>query len=195
MPRSNCSDALKLSNKLHTSELLMLNQKHNWRHVSSCFKTSGHVRRAIRSYKFPKIYQECLEITDDGVLNYKRAIGSEHTNNCNPIMLRIIRPNRDVRFLGRSTDEMYCILKYVVKNQNTVDNIAALTLSSYTIKLEKEKKLKEERTKSQVVYGRIASIAYGSWSCNCCPLFCTVQYLLALRLWRIIFKSKFSRLK
>ncbi len=42
------------------------------------------------------------------------------------------------------------VLKYVVKNQNTVDNIAALTLSSYTKNALKKKELEDERTKAQL---------------------------------------------
>ncbi len=44
MPPSDCSDHVNLSHKLHTTQLFLLNQKHNWRHVPSCFKTSGHVK-------------------------------------------------------------------------------------------------------------------------------------------------------
>ncbi len=89
-----------------------------------------------------------------------RTICSEYINNYNPIFLRDVRSNHDVTFLTSSGNEIYYVLKYVVKNQSPVDNIAALTLSAYTKKLEKEKELKNERTRTQLAYGQIASMAY-----------------------------------
>ncbi len=76
-------------------------------------------------------------------------------------MLHVVRSNHDVRFLASSTHEISYVLEYVVKNQNEIDNIAALTLSLCTKNLRKEKEFKNERTKTQLLYGRIAFIAYG----------------------------------
>ncbi len=57
-------------------------------------------------------------------------------------------------------------MKYVVKNQNAVDNIAALTLSSSTKKVEEDKEHKYERIKAQLLYGRIVSMAYARSNLN-----------------------------
>ncbi len=76
MPPSDSSDYFKLAHKLYTTQLLMLNQKHNWRHVSSCFKTSGHVKRGNCRYNFPRKYHECADVTDDGAILAKMTIGS-----------------------------------------------------------------------------------------------------------------------
>ncbi len=78
MPPSECSDDFRLSHKLYTTQLLMLNQKHNWKHVSSCFKTSGDVKRGNCRYNFPLKYQKCAEVTDDGAILAKMTIGSEY---------------------------------------------------------------------------------------------------------------------
>ncbi len=98
MPPCNCSDDFKLSNKFYTTQLFMFNQKHNWKHVPSCFKTSGHVKRGICSYNFPRKYQKCAEVTDDGPILAKRTNGSEYINNFNPVLLHVDRSNHDVRF-------------------------------------------------------------------------------------------------
>ncbi len=45
MPPSDCSDHFTVSYKLHTTQVLFLNQMNSWRHVPNCFKTSGHVKR------------------------------------------------------------------------------------------------------------------------------------------------------
>ncbi len=66
-----------------------------------------------------------------------------------------VRGKSDVRFLTSSTHEMYYVLKYFVKNQNTVDNRAALTLLSYTKNLDKVKELEDVKKRTQLVYGRI----------------------------------------
>ncbi len=61
------------------------------------------------------------------------------------------------------------LIKYTTfrnTNQNAIDNIAALTLSSYTKKLEKETEFRDERTETQLVYGRIASMAYARSNLN-----------------------------
>ncbi len=70
------------------------------------------------------------------------------------------------------------MLKYVVKNQNEVDNIVALTLSSYTEKLEKQKEVKDERIKTQLVYDSIASMAYARANLHECSAVTAVHYLL-----------------
>ncbi len=38
------------------AQFLALNQKHNWRHVPSCFNTSKHVTKGNCRYNFPRIY-------------------------------------------------------------------------------------------------------------------------------------------
>ncbi len=58
------------------------------------------------------------------------------------------------------------VFKYAIKNLNAVDNIAALALSSYTKKLETEKELKDGGTKTQLVFGRITSMAYAKSNLN-----------------------------
>ncbi len=93
-------------------------------------------------------------------------------------MLHVVRSNHDVRFWTSSTHEIYYVLKYVVNNQSAVDNIAAFTLSSYTKKLEKEMELKDERTKTQLVYSRIASMAYARSNRNEVGAVTAVHYLL-----------------
>ncbi len=65
-----------------------------------------------------------------------------------------------------------------MKNQNAVDNIAALTLSAYTKKLEKEKELKDERTWKKLVYGRIGSMAYARSNLHEVSAVNAVHYLL-----------------
>ncbi len=52
MPRSDSSDNSKFSHKLYTAQLLMLDQKHNWRIVASFFKTSKHATRSNWRYNF-----------------------------------------------------------------------------------------------------------------------------------------------
>ncbi len=111
MPPSICSDDFKLSRKLYTTQLLMLNQNHNWKHVPSCFKTSGHVKRGNCRYTVPRKYQKCAEVTDDGAILAKRTIGSEYMNNLNPVLLHVVRSNHDIRFLTSSTHEIYYVLK------------------------------------------------------------------------------------
>ncbi len=112
----------------------MLNQKLNWRHVPSCFKTSGHVKKGNCRYNFQREYQESAEETEDGIILAERNIGSENINNFDPVLLHVVRPNDDVRYLTSSTHEIYYVLKYVVKN-----HIAALTLSSIQQKSSKKK--------------------------------------------------------
>ncbi len=58
MPPTDCSDRIYLSYKLYTTHFLLLNQKHSWRHVPSCFKTSTHVQWGNCRYNFPRVYQE-----------------------------------------------------------------------------------------------------------------------------------------
>ncbi len=84
----------------------------------------------------------------------RKGLLEANINNFNPVLHHIVRSNHDVRFLTSSTHEMYYDLKYVVINQNKVDNIATLTLSSYTKKLHKEKYVKNERIETQLVYGK-----------------------------------------
>ncbi len=38
MPPCYCSDHVHLSHNLYTTQLLLLNQRHNWRHVLSCLR-------------------------------------------------------------------------------------------------------------------------------------------------------------
>ncbi len=143
----------KLCHKIYLTELVLLNQNHNWRQVASCFKNSAHVKRGNCRYCFSRNFQNKAEIREDGVLLCERTIGSEYINNFNPILLQIVRSNHDIRFLTGSVHEMYYVFKYVVKNQTSIDNIAAITLTASVKKLEKEKQSTEERSKSHWYMG------------------------------------------
>ncbi len=83
-----------------------------------------------------------------------------------------------MRFLISSAHEIYYVLKYAVKIQNSIDNIAAVTLSAYSKKLEIGKHYKEQRTQTQLVYGRIAPMAYARSELNEVGAVTAVNYLL-----------------
>ncbi len=82
MPSNNFSYVSQLRHKFYTL-LRMLNQKHNWRHVASLFKSSGHVKRGFCQYKFPRTNRKCPEIAEYAVIRTERTIGSEYINNFN----------------------------------------------------------------------------------------------------------------
>ena len=69
-----------------------------------------------------------------------------------------MRTNHDARFLMSSAAEIYYPIKYSMKFQNLVDNIAAYTLSSFTKKAAKEKR--KDQSNWQKVYERISAIGY-----------------------------------
>ncbi len=158
IPRRDATYEKNLAQNIYVTELVLLKQKHNWRHVSRCFKSGAHIRRRNCRYSFPRKCQYSAETTEDVVVCTERAIGSEYVNNFDPILLQVVRSNHDIRFLTSSAHEIHYVLKYAVKNQ--IDIATAVTLASYMKKLEKEKESTDERNKTQLVYGSIASTAY-----------------------------------
>ncbi len=88
------------------------------------------MKRGNCRYNFPREYQKSAEVTEDGIILAERNIGGEFIKNFDPVLLHVVRSNHDVRFLPSSTHEIYYVFKYGVKNQNPVDSIATLTLSS-----------------------------------------------------------------
>ncbi len=91
VPPSDFSDHFNLPQMLYTTQLLLLNIKHNWRHVPRCFKTSGHVKSGHCRYKFPREYLEIAESAQDAVILAKRNIESECINNFKPVLLHVVR--------------------------------------------------------------------------------------------------------
>ncbi len=96
---------------------------------------------------------------ENGRIPGKRTIGSEFINSFNQILLQVIRSNHDGRSLFCCAHELYFTIKYVVKDQKSIDNVAAITLASYTKRLERERKNKDLST-AQSAHGRTASMAY-----------------------------------
>lgn len=160
LPYKNASEEELVAHRIYIMELLLLNQSHRWKHAKSCFKKSSNSRVGYCRYNFPRMAHFLIESDETGRITSDRTIGSEYINSFNEILLHVVRSNHDVRFLLCCAHEIYYTIKYVFNDQNTIDNIAAITLSSYTKKLEKEKNNHVDRTTAQTVYGRIASLAY-----------------------------------
>ncbi len=81
---------------------------------------------------------------ENGKVSGKRTVESEYINSFNAILLKVIRSNHDVRFILCCAHEFTIQWKYVVKDQNSIDNIAAIMIASYM------KRLESENTKKQI---------------------------------------------
>ena len=142
------------------AQLVLLTQKHTWRHVKSCFKGNSSSKKGLCRYDFPRDIISSSKFVDSATFVPKRLIGCEYINPFNMEILSFLRSNMDIRFLATATDEIYYALKYSLKFQNNIDNIIALTISSYAKKVQSQRLLREELDNKKLVSRRIASMMY-----------------------------------
>ncbi len=138
MPGNEASSEEHLTHRIFLIELLLLNQNHRWKHTASCFKKSLNSKGGCCRYNFPRLVQKFTEMDETGRLQESVELEASILIPSIQSLLQVFRSNHDVRFLLCCAHEMYYTIKYVVKDQNSLDNIAAVTIASYTRHLEKE---------------------------------------------------------
>ncbi len=125
--------------------------------AASCFKRSSNSKDECCRYNFLGLVQRATEMDENGTVPGKRTVGSEYINFFNAILLKVIRSNHDVRFILCCAHEMYYTIKYVVKDQDSNYNIAAITIASYA------KRLKNENTSNRFPWPKQCTDALGQW--------------------------------
>lgn len=164
IPKPNSTDSEKEIHMLHLVRLILLFQRHNWRHSHSCFKSSTNAPRGECRYNIPRptVAISHVSATDSKILCSK-YVGNEYINQYNDILLQVFRSNHDLRLTVGAADEIYYALKYSVKYQNDTDNIATPSLAAYDKRLQREESIAMDELqdgKLKIAIGRIASMAF-----------------------------------
>ncbi len=159
LPVEESSSVEFMRHEIFLIELVLLTQNQRWKHAARCIKMSSSCKTGCCRFNFPRLVQRASEMDENGRITGKRTIGSEYINSFNQFYSRLLGQTTTFRFLLCCAHEIYYTIKYVVKDQKSIDNVAAITLASYTKRLEREREIKELST-AQSVYGRIASMAY-----------------------------------
>lgn len=176
------------SNRLRLCQVLLLTQQHNFRHVTSCFKSSTAAKSGQCRYAFPKRSHPKTEIDANFDLIVARGEHNEYINTFNDVMALLLRSNHDVKFLvGRSTtDAFYYTMKYVTKVPREMEGLESIILACF----DKRRNRESEQSETGISHAafskgraRVNSIAIGlskkqSVSSTMCALYLRRKHAL-----------------
>lgn len=176
----NCP--LTIAHRLRVCQIGLLVQKHNFRHVPSCFKSSLSSKSGDCRYGFPR-HSLLRTKVEESCLKLGRAAHNEYINNYNSVILRLFCSNHDIRFLigDGTTDALYYALKYATKPQKQVDSLEAILLLSLDRRLETENHLKASGVilaSEKLAKARINSMAMASTKKQEISAPMAIQYLV-----------------
>lgn len=126
--------------RLFLSQIVLLTQQHNFRHVTSCFKSSIAAKSGECRYSFPRKGGTTTHVDECGRLILGRRHHHEYINPCSDILAHLLRSNHDIRVLVRcsTTDAFYYCMKYATKVQTEIESIENVLLDSYDRRARKE---------------------------------------------------------
>jgi hypothetical protein len=139
-------------------------QEHDYHHRKSCFKkTSRNPDPNQCRFRFPQI--PCDEPTcfdSENNLKYPRTLGSEYLNPYNKNIALAFKCNHDVSPLPGSgaTQASFYSMKYATKKQQKIENSQNLIYMRMLERIQKEKSIANNVTKTSLGYGRISSMVY-----------------------------------
>lgn len=147
--------------RLILSRIILLTQKHNFRHVSSCFKKSIGIKHGQCRYNFPRKTIHATEVSNDCVVSVRRPPHNEYINSFSDLLSLLFRSNHDIRFLfgTGTTSAYYYAMKYVTKVQGIHEGMEELILNYFNKRFEKENSIPEVFDLGQKGRSRINSIS------------------------------------
>ncbi len=130
------------------SQIALLTQRHDFRHVASCFKRSMRGKEDNCRHCFPRQCVAETTIDENGVLKIARNVHNEYINTFNDVLLLLLRSNHEIRFLlgSGTTDALYYVLKYVTKVQDTIQSLERVLMTSFERRSEKEQIIRNAGT-------------------------------------------------